>query len=475
MDSNDGRADEAQVNLQKAYEIISLYRDRALHPPAYFAYPDFDVFEFFEKFPRHCWHPDLQSPTVSSNLTMTSTSFVEPSFFRTLLNVITFRRPEKLPSAAALQIIRGQAITSKSVPEEISFDTMMSGGTLPPITKAEFKTYLSSINDSEYVDFLECLEHYAKLFEAFDGKYKSALSAPFTKEDEDITRAAVAAAVRASRAALANVPITLGHSGPITPAHKPAPMVPNLPGTVASSSTVVQRLSEEANWIKDTFIVQHAPEQLNLDHRTREIILYALKRSNHPTAFGLAVECAKANLRRHYAEFLKVSAPTTNTTRIIMAYLISMSLLVSGIGFSFFVIFSKQSRFWRLLSFPLVSLGIALLYATQCRLSVVLYPLGHYQIKPWDIELNCLSPERLSSIHPDNFLAGEVDPESREWVQRYNRRFLIRKTFDKEGPIQDAQLRYGELMLVGQALWAGTLIGLVLVGGLLGVPPQDMW
>ncbi|KAF8864649.1 hypothetical protein BDZ45DRAFT_669422 [Acephala macrosclerotiorum] len=465
MDSNDGRADEAQVNLQKAFEIVSLYRDRTLHPHAYFAYPDFDVFELFEKFPRHCWHPDLQSPTPLN--TMASISFAEPSFFRTFLNVVTFRCQEKLPSAAALQAIQGQAITSKSVPEEISFDRMMSGGTLPPITKVEFMIYLRSVNDSEYLNFLECLGHYENLFQAFENK--SALGPQFTKEDEDIARATIAAGVRASRAALANVPITVGNSNVIKPVHSMAPKPANVP----AEGGVAERLHEEVNWIKDTFIVQDSPEQLNLDHRTREIVLYALERTNHPSSFGLAVECANGTLRRQYTEFLKVSAPVTNTTRIITTYLISMSLLVAGIGYGVMMVLSPYNRAWRVLSFPFLSLGVSIFYATFRGLSVVLYPLAHYQIKPWDLEIN--AGERLSHIHPDNFLAGEVAPESREWVQRYHRRFLIRKTFDKEGPIQDAQLRYGELVLYGQALWAGTLVGLALVGGLLGLPPQDMW
>lgn len=131
MDSKDGRADEALINLQKAYEIASLYQHRTVHPPSYFAYPDFNVFELFEKFPRHCWHPDLLGPIASRTSAMASTSFVEPSFFRTLLNITTFRLPEMLPSAAALEAIQGQAITSKSVPRDIAFDRMMSGGTLP--------------------------------------------------------------------------------------------------------------------------------------------------------------------------------------------------------------------------------------------------------------------------------------------------------------------------------------------------------
>lgn len=325
--------------------------------------------------------------------------------------------------------------------------------------------YLRSVNDSEYLNFLECLEHYEKLFQAV--KNKSALSTPFTKEDEDIARATVAAAVRASQAALPNVPIAVRYSG--TESIQSVASEP----TIARAEGVIERLREEADWIKDTFIVQDAPEQLNLDHRTREIILYALEHSNHPSAFGLAVECTNGALRRQYTEFLKVAAPVTKTTRIIMAYLISMSLLFAGIGYGAMMILSPYNRAWRILSFPLLSLGAAILYATIRRLSITLYPLGHYQIKPWDLETN--TGERLSHIHPDNFLAGEFDPKSREWIQRYHRRFLIRKTFDKEGPIQDRQLRYGELVLIGQALWFGTLVGMVLVGCLLGVPPQDMW
>ncbi|KUJ23388.1 uncharacterized protein LY89DRAFT_663834 [Mollisia scopiformis] len=393
---------------------------------------------------------------------MTSMPSTEPSFCRTVVSVALFRRPETFVSHENLQDIMNHAksnsrLTSKTISEVICFEKMMAGSTLPPLTKVDFMAHLVTANDSEHLEFSVCFEYYKKLFEAVDDK--SAFSTPFSAQDENNAKKYVAAAARAKSGGT-----TMGFED----SSIPTPVIQAFQRDESySPRTTVERLREEVDYIKKTFIVQGGKQELNLDSRTRDVLLYALGRSIHPSAFRLAVDYANEVLRKHYTEFVKVSNPVTNKTKLVGAHVIGVSLVLAGLCWGILFALSKHNRAWRALGFLPVALGAALLFAAVCRLSVVLYPLGHYHLKPWSIQAN--NETRLSRIHPDNFppASGDIN-----WPSQYNRRFLVRKWFDKDGPIQDARLRYGEVVLVGQALWFGILCGVVVLVVLLPIPPR---
>ena len=250
----------------------------------------------------------------------------------------------------------------------------------------------------------------------------------------------------------------------------------SIPATVflprLTSLVSVMNLWKESQRIANAFILPNGPKQLNLSSRERELVLYALARNNHPTSFSVALRAADHVLRNDsYPKFLQLATPNMNRIRQQFAYSMGYLCIVLGIAYAGVISMSKAEREWRLFAIPLVVLGVATLYAARRGMCLVLHSLAHYQVKPWEV----YDPEHAERAHanPEVFLGGKYNSESRDWVQRYNRRYAMRKIFDKEAPVEEPRIRDAQNVIFGQGLFTGFLASVVVMAVFLSLPPAN--
>ncbi|KAK2626483.1 hypothetical protein QTJ16_003658 [Diplocarpon rosae] len=414
------------------------------------------------------------------------------------------------------------SIHPSSIPDDISFDRMMMGATYPPLNKASFTTFLKNI-DYNYENFRFWMlhEHYTKLFEAVSEEHRPALSPVWTKEDEEHAKKATSTQGAANRAAQfllvpAGYPLnppksscsysslgaisyrgihyaspSISDSGNIemgrnvseTDMDVIAPFAkmeslssPSSEYGGYSNYTIpagadlpisVQNLWKEVGHIVADYISPAGAYALNLSHNHRQMLIYALERSNHPSAMKLAFDCADGVLRNDsYPKFLQLATPNMNRSRQRFAYSMGFILVVLGTSFAVVMTLSCLSRAWRLLAIPMIVLGVSTLYAARHGMCLVLHSLGHYQVKPWEV----FSDEEGERIKPEVFLGGSYKPECKDWVRRYNRRYTLRKIFDKEAPIQEPRIRDAQTVIFGQGIFAGLIASVIIVGFIMAIP-----
>lgn len=235
-------------------------------------------------------------------------------------------------------------------------------------------------------------------------------------------------------------------------------------------SVSVMNLWKESQRIADAFILTNGPKQLNLSSRERELVLYALARNNHPSSFAVALRAADHVLRNDsYPKFLQLATPNMNRIRQMFAYSMGYLCIVLGVLYACVMAMSKARREWRLLAVPLIVLGVATLYAARHGMCLVLHSLGHYQVKPWEV----YDPENAERAHanPEVFLGGKYNSQSRDWVQRYNRRYTMRKIFDQEAPVVEPRIRDAQNVIFGQGLFTGFVASLVVMAMVVSLPP----
>ncbi|KAH7409568.1 hypothetical protein BKA64DRAFT_571443 [Cadophora sp. MPI-SDFR-AT-0126] len=418
------------------------------------------------------------------------------------------------------------SIHPSSIPEDISFDRMMIGATFPPINMTGFKAFLTNIDyNVENLDFLLYIQHYTKLFEAVADEERAALSPPWTKKDEEAAKKAINNINKATHKstpsiamAQPNLPTPPGSSGDESSLedlkyeaqHSTRPRTGDR-GRIASMGRSmsyaemesiapfvrydsqhlhpeesitegveagpelpisVMNLWKESQRIANAFILPNGPKQLNLSSRERELVLYALARNNHPTSFSVALRAADHVLRNDsYPKFLQLATPNMNRIRQQFAYSMGYLCILIGVAYAGVMSMSKAEREWRLFAIPLIVLGVATLYAARRGMCLVLHSLGHYQVKPWEV----YDPEHAERAHanPEVFLGGKYNSESRDWVQRYNRRYAMRKIFDKEAPVEEPRIRDAQNIIFGQGLFTGFLASVVVMAVFMSLPPAN--
>lgn len=121
---------------------------------------------------------------------------------------------------------------------------------------------------------------------------------------------------------------------------------------------------------------------------------------------------------------------------------------------------SKYPRYYGVFTSPLLICGVAVVWAANHGLCVLLYGLGRYQVNPWEVYDDEAATGR---IDPETFLGGLYKPECRDWVRSYGRWYRMRKIFDRELPVQDQRVRDTQWIIFWQSLFVGCMITTVLM------------
>ncbi|KAF2137323.1 uncharacterized protein K452DRAFT_302080 [Aplosporella prunicola CBS 121167] len=387
------------------------------------------------------------------------------------MSILFYRRPSfverpdgPLNGKACQRMVERTQNGRRAIPDELSFENIMSNKALPPCSLNDFMDYLVYIShDAENLQFHLWLQDYTQRFSAL--KPESKALAPEWKDQSapPEEKAAQVAAPRGRGWRRANKPgplvpkidfdkpssdaaegdiglteivvmpakegtspspsrttfATTGLASPLSPNSTfedaynnrtvtPDPREPRLSHRASQplmTEESVRELKDEANtqaglkW--DGFSVQPfraeidrviahyiapgSPRELNLSARDRAAVLHALQHTTHPSAFTAVAAMVEATLRgQSHPNFVRWAICNGNQPRVFFVRTMGVTHIAGGLLIGIILALSSASRWYRLLMFPVLFLGITTMIAAYKGLCVILHKTHTRNVKPWE-------------------------------------------------------------------------------------------
>ncbi|KAL8697870.1 MAG: hypothetical protein Q9201_006883 [Fulgogasparrea decipioides] len=453
---------------------------------------------------------------------------------------LTYRRPphvdHRTPSLASEktgQSVGGSTLggcqdspVSIGIPEALSFDRIIDGGTCPPCTTRDFMNYLIYIEHAaENLQFFLWFKDYAKRFHLLPENERK-LAPEWTTEQVEAQALAMKdtsapmKTISPDTAAVfkgtdfSNPKITVVESGKGNPFNTP-PLTPNsgeresiapseypwsdsgstLPGPfkahhdkkaagafdaadVKLQPFTVQPFREEISRVIAIYIADGAPRQLNLSSKERAALLHALAVTTHPTAFRQIIHTVEWALRHQaHPNFIRWTICNGNRPRVIFARGLGIAGIVGGTLAAILIVLSNAGRGWRVLSAIGFMIGVATLVAAWKGMCVVLHGMHHRHLRPWELFAEDDDASSALEMKKDSFdsLGSSNSYEDQPWVAKYEKRNIIRKIFDREVWIQEPALRQIQDTIFLQAVLGSVIITAVCVGIFVALPKGNYY
>jgi hypothetical protein len=217
---------------------------------------------------------------------------------------------------------------------------------------------------------------------------------------------------------------------------------------------VIQPFREEIDKIVAHYIAPGSPRELNISARDRVGITFALQHTTHPSAFTLIGNVIDITLRCHsHPNFIRWSICNGNKPYVFFARSVAIVCIILSIVTVVLLTLSKASRWWRIIAAPQLLFGIATIVAAYKGLCLILHTRAVRNVRPWeqfgddipsvvdgDDEATIAEKRResrasLNTFGPTNSFEGE------SWVERYKKKSLLRRVFDKQAWVQDEGVR----------------------------------
>ncbi|KAB5528862.1 hypothetical protein GE09DRAFT_398666 [Coniochaeta sp. 2T2.1] len=252
----------------------------------------------------------------------------------------------------------------------------------------------------------------------------------------------------------------------------------------------IQPFRAEIDRVVSTYIADRSPRQLNLSSKEQKTLLHALSSTTHPSAFRTVAASIEATLRHQaHPNFIRWSICNGNPIRVTFARSLGAGTILLSTLAAVLLTLSKVPRGYR--AIPAVGwfVGVATLIAAWKGMCVVLHGLHHRHVRPWelfedhqveggrsssdsDTELNGGSTKGLKGF--DTF-GRSNSYEDEPWVVKYDKRFLLRKIFDREVWIREPALRQIQDVIFVQAVLGGVVAAGVVAGVFVGVPGGNLF
>ncbi|KAK5072661.1 hypothetical protein LTR64_004865 [Lithohypha guttulata] len=445
---------------------------------------------------------------------------------------LTYRRPAHVSQDSISSEKSGgqESQTSSSscpygIPDALSFDRIISGGTCPPVTTREFMDFLVYIeHDAENLQFYLWYRDYVKRWSELPEREQK-LAPEWTIEQaqqarNEILSEKVAAKkadnheaakvfkgtdfeMKANKTAGAPNPFS---TPPRTPSHEAGreSIAPSTVGWSEGGSTLgsnmthhekktanafeevgayqpftVQPYREEVSRIISIYIADGGVRRLNLSAQERTALLKALSITTHPSAFRDVVATAEASLRQQaHPNFIRWTICNGNPPRQTFARGLGIGGIVAGIVVGLLITLSGVNRGWRALAFLAFFIGIATLFAAWKGMCVVLHGMHHRHLRPWELfasDDSTSSSDYESGKGSFDSLGSANSYEDEPWVAKYDKRNVIRKIFDREVWIQEPALRSIQDTIFIQALITAFITGGILTAIFLAVPAGNFY
>ncbi|KAI1398584.1 hypothetical protein F4819DRAFT_489443 [Hypoxylon fuscum] len=416
----------------------------------------------------------------------------------------------------------GRSGASNGIPDALSFDRIMSGGTCPPCTICDFMNYLLYIEHAaENLQFFLWYQDYVKRFnDAFTSD--TLLSPEWTQAMEDETAARIQKDT-VERLKKEPKTITAIFKGTdfekgaaeiaVTEIMDPFPTPPATPSDDDATSLLsgsqapnyqiqaqdafdaagvtqpftIQPFRAEINRVIATYIKHSAPRQLNLSSREQKTAIQALAYTTHPSTLRGVARSVEGTLRRQaHPNFVRWAVCNGNPARVGFARGLGVALVAASTLGALAVTLSAAGRGWRALFAVGWVLGLATLGAAWRGMCVVLHGLHHRHVRPWELfdDSSPASPSSSSSSSKSELesqsnrskgtsfesFGSSNSYEDEPWVVRYERRNIVRKIFDREVWIQEPALRQIQDVIFVQSVLAALLGAGVLTAVFVAVP-----
>ncbi|KAF9639514.1 Regulator of G protein signaling superfamily [Lasiodiplodia theobromae] len=398
---------------------------------------------------------------------------------------------------------------SHGIPDALSFDRIIAGGTCPPCTLREFLNYLKYIElSAENLQFYLWFHDYVKRFEALPESEK-VLSPEWTTEQAESEAHAAQSKSRKSTPRTAAVfkgttfsdtpkaadndranpfwdhagPTPSEHSENDTPSvHSSADWEYSLTNSTVNHSEAardafesagekfqpftIQPYREEISRIVTIYIADGGARQLNLSSRERNSLLRALTHTTHPSAFREVMVSVEWSLRcQSHPHFIRWTICNGNRPRVVFARGLGIFTIIGGILMGILMTLSNMPRGYRALSaIPLV-IGISTMIAAYKGMCVVLHGMHHRHLRPWELFASDDEPT-LCSEKDNTKNSFEDEP----WVAQYEKRNIIRKIFDREVWIEEPAMRQIQDTIFVQSLIGAFVTSAILVAIFVAVP-----
>lgn len=284
--------------------------------------------------------------------------------------------------------------------------------------------------------------------------------------------------------------------GPSLKTSKPAEIDPDGRSGSPRESYDVQPFRNEINRIVSHYITPGSPRELNLSHRDRAALLYALKHTTHPSAFGVVKNMLDMTLRsRAHPNFIRWTICNGNIPRTF--FLRGFAIMNITIGFIIAILFtlSSVSRYFRIIAAAEWWFGITNIIAASQGLCVLLYRRHTRNIRPWEMNEADSRRGRLSNDIEGSYHGGDVEySETRSrwpvkievfgpdnnylkesWIEKDQRKSVWSKIKDKKVRVEERGLRILQNRIVRQAEAWALIITIPLTAGFVGLPKGNFY
>ncbi|KAK3330551.1 hypothetical protein B0H66DRAFT_67092 [Apodospora peruviana] len=405
--------------------------------------------------------------------------------------------------------------TIGGIPPALSFDKIIDGGTCPPCTTRDFMNYLIYVERSaENLQFFLWYRDYVKRFKEA-GTSDMALAPEWTRamEDEVIARIQKEHAEKARKepksAVVTNIfkgtdfekqsdirkPSNASDMDPFsTPPQSPQELAmiseeyigsntesyrsqANDAFTLAGAKApfTIQPFREEIDRVVATYIMDHAPRQLNLSDREQKAVLQALAYTTHPSALRIILKSVEPVLRlQAHPNFIRWSICNGNPPRVFFARALGVGTVLFSFVAALVLTLSSAARGYRALSAIGWVLGIATLIAAYKGMCVVLHGLHHRHVRPWELFVSEEDPDEAGKESFDSF-GSSNSYEEEPWVVRYKKRNVVRKILDREIWIQEPALRQIQDTIFVQSMLCAVVLAGILTAVFVLVPAGNLF
>jgi hypothetical protein len=274
-------------------------------------------------------------------------------------------------------------------------------------------------------------------------------------------------------------------------------------------SSTIQPFRQEITLIITHYIATSSPRELNLSHKDRAALLHALQHTTHPSAFTDVLKMITLTLRNQsHPNFVRWSICNGNKPRVFFLRSFAIFWMVAGLIMSLLLVFSGQSRWWRIFVAPVWWFAFTNMVASYKGLCVLLFRQHTREVHPWEIitETTPLDPSKQTSfpvtsgvtpLYGSSRLSDATDVElgfgsrptsstssledklkafgaanrfeHEPWVGKWSKHPKWRKLMLKKVHVQEEGLRIMQSKIVQQAeLWAllCTIIAVTIVTAL---------
>ncbi|KAL1633037.1 hypothetical protein SLS56_003108 [Neofusicoccum ribis] len=397
---------------------------------------------------------------------------------------------------------------SHGIPDALSFDRIVAGGTCPPCTLREFLNYLKYIElSAENLQFFLWFRDYVKRFEVLPESEKG-LSPEWTTEKAEAEAHAAQSQVRKKKASPNAAAVFKGtnfsdndRANPFWDSAARTPSEHSKNDTMdavsehsisdwqksLSNSTVnhseatkdafesagerfqpftIQPYREEISRIIAIYIADGGARQLNLSSRERSSLLRALASTTHPSAFREVMISVEWSLRcQAHPHFIRWTICNGNRPRVVFARGLGVFTITGGILMGILMTLSSIGRGYRALAaIPLV-IGISTMIAAYKGMCVVLHGMHHRHLRPWELFTSDDEPSLYTEMS-DEKNGFEDEP----WIAKYEKRNIIRKVFDREVWIEEPAMRQIQDTIFVQSLLGAFVATAIICAIFLAVP-----